>query len=98
MDDNRSTCSNLPPKRKFCLILKLFTNVILISISLTVDEHHLPILLELCVKAARKWKSIDIHLRVSPGELDAIQVNYHGHPQMVQNCLIDMFKWWLNNG
>ena len=103
MDDDRSTCANLPPKRKFFsirdrLILKFFYQRYHLSISLTVDEQHLPLLVELCTKAAGKWRSIGIQLRVSPGELDAIQVNYHGHPQMVQNCLIDMFKWWLNNG
>ena len=47
---------------------------------------------------ALKWKEVGDHLGVPADELDAIQQNNHGSVDMVQNCLRDMFKWWLRKG
>ena len=46
---------------------------------------------------ATKWKDTGIYLDVPVHQLNAIEANYHGHPNMVQNCLREMFSWWLNN-
>ena len=46
---------------------------------------------------ATKWKEVGHHLGVPADELDAIQQNNHGSIDMVQNCLRDMFNWWLRN-
>ena len=54
--------------------------------------------MELCDKVAAKWKSIGIQLGVPHYELSSIQGNNRGDSQMIRNCLIDMFYWWLNNG
>ena len=58
----------------------------------------LPLLMELCAKVADKWKSIGIQLGVPHHELTSIQSYNRGDYQMIRNCLIDMFYWWLNNG
>ena len=50
------------------------------------------------VELATKWKTIGDHLDVPACQLNAIQANNCGHPDMVQNCLREMFIWWINNG
>ena len=97
MDERtRTNSQSVPPKRMFPndrLILKVYQ--LLICISLIVD---LPLFVELCAKVAAKWKSIGIQLGVPHYELSSIQGNNRGDSQMIRNCLIDMFHWWLNNG
>jgi hypothetical protein len=53
--------------------------------------------MELCGKIASRWRSIGVQLGVPGHELDTIQVNNRGDPQMVQNCLSCVFDWWLKN-
>ena len=53
--------------------------------------------MELCAKIAAKWRSIGIQLGVPNHELDNIQANNRGDPQMVQNCLSCVFSWLLKN-
>lgn len=56
-----------------------------------------PFLFNLNTGLTTKWKEVGDHLGVPVDELDAIQQNNHGNVDMVQNCLRDMFKWWLRN-
>ena len=51
--------------------------------------------MRLCGTIAAKWKSIGVQLGIPSHELDTIQANNRGDPQMVQNCLSDVFSWWL---
>ena len=45
-----------------------------------------------------KWKEVGDYLSVPADQLDAIQENNCGRVNMTQNCLRDMFTWWLRNG
>ena len=44
-----------------------------------------------------KWKEIGDHLGVPVDKLEAIQENNSEHVDRTQNCLRDMFIWWLRN-
>ena len=44
---------------------------------------------------AAKWKTIGVHLGVPPDRLDVIQRDYR---HMCDDCLREMFLWWLRNG
>ena len=44
------------------------------------------------------WYEVGDHLGIPVDELDAIQENNSGRRDRVQNCLRDMFIWWLRNG
>ena len=44
-----------------------------------------------------KWKEIGDHLGVPVDQLEAIQENNSGRVDRTQNCLRDMFTWWLRN-
>lgn len=46
---------------------------------------------------ASKWRQIGDHLSVPVDQLDVIQENNRGGVNMAQNCLRDMFIWWLQN-
>ena len=59
---------------------------------------ELPFLTELFAELATKWKSIGDHLGIPAHQLDIIQAGNQGHPHVVQNCLREMFSWWINNG
>lgn len=45
-----------------------------------------------------KWKSVGVHLSVPAYKLDNFQQNNRNAVDMCQECLRDMFEWWLNNG
>ena len=45
-----------------------------------------------------KWKAVGDHLGVPDSELDAIQNNNSGHVHRNEDCLREMFLWWLRNG
>ena len=45
-----------------------------------------------------RWKDVGDRLGVPASELDAIQENNRGSLRMHQNCLREMFLWWLRNG
>ena len=99
MDEAKASSAqrqSLPPKRKFLndhgLSDETFYHIFFVS--LVVD---LRLLTELCAKIAPKWRSIGIQLSLSEHELDIIQANYCGYPDMVQNCLRRVFDWWLKN-
>ena len=58
---------------------------------------HLPYLTGLDSLVPR-WKDVGDRLGVPASELDAIQENNRGSLRMHQNCLREMFLWWLRNG
>ena len=47
---------------------------------------------------ATKWETVGDHLGVPVDELEAIDMNNSGRRDKIQNCLRDMFIWWLRNG
>ena len=47
---------------------------------------------------AAEWKQLGVQLGVPVHTLDEIQANHENSPNFVQECLRDMFYWWLNNG
>ena len=47
---------------------------------------------------ATKWKEVGIHLGVPVDQLDAIQLDNRGGIDTSQNCLNNMFIWWLRSG
>ena len=47
---------------------------------------------------AAKWKQLGVQLGVPTHKLDEIQANHEHSPNFAQECLSDMFTWWLNNG
>ena len=47
---------------------------------------------------AAKWKQLGVQLGVPTHKLDEIQANNKNSPNFTQECLSDMFDWWLNNG
>ena len=47
---------------------------------------------------AAKWKQLGVQLGVPTHKLDEIQANHEHSPNFVEECLRDMFNWWLNNG
>ena len=47
---------------------------------------------------AAKWKQLGLQLGVPIHKLDEIQANHEHSPNFVEECLRDMFNWWLNNG
>ena len=47
---------------------------------------------------AAKWRQLGVQLGVPIQTLDEIQANYEHSPNFAQECLSDMFTWWLNNG
>ena len=59
--------------------------------------NDLPFLIEL-TGLVTIWREIGIHLGVPVDQLDAIQQNNRGGVSVTQDCLMDMFIWWLCNG
>ena len=47
---------------------------------------------------AAEWKQLGVQLGVPIHTLDEIQANHEHSPNFAQECLRDMFNWWLNNG
>ena len=47
---------------------------------------------------AAEWKQLGVQLGVPIHTLDEIQANHKHSPNFAQECLTDMFTWWLNNG
>ena len=47
---------------------------------------------------AAKWRQLGVQLGVPIHTLDEIQANHEHSPNIAQECLRDMFTWWLNNG
>ena len=47
---------------------------------------------------AAEWKQLGIQLGVPMHRLRRIQANNSSYPDSTQECLTDMFDWWLNNG
>ena len=47
---------------------------------------------------ATKWDQVGDHLGVPVDQLEAIDMNNSGRRDKIQNCLRDMFIWWLRNG
>ena len=47
---------------------------------------------------AAKWKQLGLQLGVPMHRLQQIQANNSSYPDSTQECLTDMFDWWLNNG
>ena len=47
---------------------------------------------------ATKWDKVGDHLGVPVDQLEAIDMNSSGRRDKIQNCLRDMFIWWLCNG
>ena len=47
---------------------------------------------------AAEWKQLGVQLSVPTHMLDEIQANHENSPNFAQECLRDMFYWWLNNG
>ena len=47
---------------------------------------------------AAEWKQLGVQLGVPTHTLDEIQANHENSPNFSQECLRDMFNWWLNNG
>ena len=45
-----------------------------------------------------KWKEAGDHLGVPVDQLEVIQQNNRGGVDVSQDCLRDMFIWWLRNG
>ena len=46
---------------------------------------------------AAKWRRLGLQLGVPLHKLNDIQANHENSRDFVQECLIDMFDWWLNN-
>ena len=47
---------------------------------------------------AAKWKQLGVQLAVPAHTLNEIQANHEYSPNFTQECLSDMFTWWLKNG
>ena len=47
---------------------------------------------------AAEWKRLGLELGVPNHKLREIQSNNRHSPEFAQECLADMFDWWLNNG
>ena len=47
---------------------------------------------------AAEWKQLGVQLGVPLHRLRRIQANNRNCPDFAQECLTDMFYWWLNNG
>jgi len=47
---------------------------------------------------ASEWKQLGLQLGVPNHRLLQIQLNNQHSPDFAQECLTDMFHWWLNNG
>ena len=47
---------------------------------------------------AAEWKQLGLQLGVPLHRLRRIQANNRNCPDFAQECLTDMFYWWLNNG
>ena len=47
---------------------------------------------------AAQWKDLGVQLGVPQNILDDIQADQKNSPHVSQECLRDMFNWWLNNG
>ena len=41
---------------------------------------------------------LEVHLGVPPDRLDVIQQNNRNNVYMCEDCLREMFLWWLRNG
>ena len=44
-----------------------------------------------------KWRSLGLKLGVPPDQLDTIQSNCAHYPDHANQCLTNMFEWWLRN-
>ena len=47
---------------------------------------------------AAEWRQLGVQLSVPLHRLRRIQANNRNCPDFAQECLTDMFYWWLNNG
>ena len=47
---------------------------------------------------AAEWRQLGVQLGVPLHRLRRIQANNRNCPDFAQECLTDMFYWWLNNG
>ena len=47
---------------------------------------------------AADWRQLGLQLGVPLHRLRRIQANNRNCPDFAQECLTDMFTWWLNNG
>ena len=63
---------------------------------MAVPPSALKDLVELPVAA--EWKQLGLQLGVPLHRLRRIQANNSNCPDFAQECLTDMFDWWLNNG
>ena len=46
---------------------------------------------------APEWRRLGLQLGVPAHKLDEIQLRHGNSPNFAQDCLRDMFVWWLNN-
>ena len=77
------------PPRHFRASTDLYTAMAVPSSALK-DLVKLPV--------AAEWKQLGVQLGVPIHTLDEIQANHEHSPNFAQECLSDMFTWWLNNG
>ena len=47
---------------------------------------------------AAEWKQLGLQLGVPLHKLNEIQANNRNCPDFAQECLTDMFYWWVKNG
>ena len=66
------------------------TTVMALSPSALKDLVKLPV--------AAEWRQLGVQLGVPLHRLRRIQANNRNCPDFAQECLTDMFYWWLNNG
>ena len=63
--------------------------------TMAVPRQRLMELVKLPVAA--EWKHLGLRLDVPLYKLNEIQANHEHSPNFTQDCLSDMFDWWLNN-
>ena len=66
------------------------TTVMALSPSALKDLVKLPV--------AAEWRQLGVQLGVPLHRLRRIQANNRNCPDFAQECLTDMFYWWLNSG
>ena len=62
---------------------------------MAIPPSALKVLVNLPVAA--EWRRLGLQLGVSEPKLNEIQANHKHSHNFVQECLSDMFVWWLNN-
>ena len=63
--------------------------------TMAVPPQRLKDLVKLPVAA--EWKHLGLRLDVPLYKLNEIQANHEHSPNFTQDCLSDMFDWWLDN-